>query len=74
VALTNIDFTKEDQPLTLTGVAQSGEALAAFRDALSGEAFSDSVQMPASNFTANAAVNFTITLTLKKDALKNASQ
>ena len=71
VELSNIDYSKEDQPITLTGTAFSREALVSFRDALAAESFTDSLKMPSSNFAENQNILFTMTLVLKKDALKN---
>lgn len=71
VQISNIDYSKENQPITLTGTASSREALASFRDALAAESFIEQVQMPSSNFGENQNILFTMTLTLKKDALKN---
>lgn len=70
VTVTNLENAKDGQSLTLTGTAQSREGLGSFRDVLSAQDFAESVQMPTSNFAENQNINFTIVLTLKKDALK----
>lgn len=70
VAVSQINLTKEDQPMSLVGSAESREALVTFREDLSKLSFVDSLQLPSSNINQDNTINFTITLTLKKDVLK----
>jgi len=69
VALSQVSLAKEDQPLSLVGLAESREALVTFRENLSKQSFVDSLQLPSSNINQDNVINFTITITLKKDAL-----
>ena len=66
VTITNLENNKDNQSITLIGAAQSREALASFRDILSGQDFAESVQMPTSNFAENQNINFTIVLILRQ--------
>lgn len=70
VILSQINFSGTADTLNIVGTAQSREALVSFRDSLSGQTFVESVQMPSSNFSESQNINFTITITVKKDALK----
>ena len=70
VVLSQITLAKEDQPMSLVGLAQSREALVTFRENLAKLSFVDSLQLPSSNINQDNVVNFTITLNIKKDALK----
>lgn len=70
ITLTNIDYSKEGEPINLTGKASLREALVAFRDALQNQSFIESVQMPTTNFSQNQNISFTMILKIKKDALK----
>lgn len=70
VSLSQISLTKEDQPLTMVGISQTRESLVNFRENLAKLSFVDSIQLPSSNINQENLTNFTINLTLKKDALK----
>lgn len=69
VTLTTISYPGTGETLTIIGQATSREALSAFRDAISGLDFVSAVQMPSTNFSPEQLVNFTLTVTLKKEAL-----
>jgi len=70
VVLSQITLAKEDQPMSIVGLAASREALVTFRENLAKLSFVDSLQLPSSNINQDNVINFTITLNIKKDALK----
>lgn len=69
VTLSQVSLTREDQPFSLVGIAQTREALVNFRENLAKLSFVSSIQLPSSNTNQENVTNFTINLTLKKDAL-----
>lgn len=71
VVLTQLNYPGTGEILTIVGQADSREALATFRDSLASEDFAKAVQMPSSNFSEKQIINFTITLTINKEALKS---
>ncbi|MBM2820702.1 MAG: Type pilus assembly protein PilM [Candidatus Berkelbacteria bacterium] len=69
ITLSQVNSQTQDA-VTIIGVAQSRDALVAFRDALSAADFVSSVQLPSSNFSDTKNINFTINLSINKDSLK----
>lgn len=69
VTITSLENAKDNLSITIIGAAQSREGLVSFRDILSNQDFAESVQMPTSNFGENQNINFTLILTLNKDAI-----
>ena len=70
IVLTGFNYAKEGQPVSMTGTAQTREALVNFRNALVEQDLVESIQIPTTNLTENRNINFTIALVLIKDALK----
>lgn len=69
INLTQINYPGTGETITMIGQATSRDILANFRDLISGFDFVSSVQMPSSNFSQTQAVDFTLSITLKKEAL-----
>ncbi len=69
VTLSQINYPGTGETITIIGQATSRETLASFRDAISALDFVSAVQMPSTNFSQTQAVNFTLNITFKKEAL-----
>jgi len=70
VEFNRISITRGDQvitPISLSGVAESREALAAFRDRLLADEQIETVDLPINNLARDRDIGFSITITLATD-------
>ncbi len=70
VTLSAVNLSKVEQPMVLTGMATSSETLSRLRENLSNLSITGTLQIPTSNSREDNSVNFTLNLTVKKEALK----
>ncbi len=69
VTLTTISYPGTGETITIIGQATSRDVLSNFRDTISTLDFVSAVQMPSTNFSQEQLVNFTLSITFKKEAL-----
>jgi hypothetical protein len=69
VVITNIDMSRTDTvfaPISISGQAQSRQALASFRDRISADSRVEKVDLPLSNLAKDRDIQFSLVVTLKK--------